>query len=107
LCRIDDVIYDIIQVRLVLDTCVLVSAIRSRTGASFAVMQKAIAGEVTPVLSVAVLAEYADVLHRPENRVEGWRDQDIQTLIDGLLVHADWAEPYFATGPALRTKETN
>jgi putative PIN family toxin of toxin-antitoxin system len=87
--------------RLVLDTCMILSAIKSRNGASFLVVRAALAGEFTPVVSLALLAEYADVLFLPSNRVDGWSDQDLHTFVADLSSASDWAEPHFRYRPTL------
>jgi putative PIN family toxin of toxin-antitoxin system len=51
--------------KIVIDTNVLVSALRSRLGASFALLSRLEGLEYQPVLTVPLLLEYADVLHRP------------------------------------------
>ena len=51
--------------RVVLDTDVLVSALRSRTGASHRILLTALDGGLTLLASVAIFLEYEDVLTRP------------------------------------------
>ncbi len=51
--------------RIVIDTNVLVSALRSRLGASFVLLSRLELGQFQPVVTVPLLMEYADVLHRP------------------------------------------
>src|SRR5438105_7858890 len=58
-------------VRVVLDTNVLLAAARSRRGASFALVSSIPAPEFQPCLSVALYAEWQDVLTRPENLPPG------------------------------------
>jgi predicted nucleic acid-binding protein len=87
--------------KLVLDTCVIVAAIRSETGASRKLLDLASVGEFTPVLSGPLVAEYEDVIHRPENQVEGWTTEDLFALVDSLLVPGEWATPHFSYRPML------
>src|SRR6185437_9579287 len=87
--------------RMVLDTCVIVAAVRSRTGASHVLVDLASRGEITAVLTVPLIAEYEDVLHRPEHRVTGWNDDDLYALIDSLLVPSEWVTPHFSYRPLL------
>lgn len=84
-----------------LDTCVIVAAIRSKTGASHVLLKGALASEIPIVLTVPLINEYEDVLNRPENRVPGWPDTALSELIDGLLVPAEWVETHFSYRPAL------
>jgi predicted nucleic acid-binding protein len=51
--------------RVVLDTNVLVSAVRSRRGASYQVLAAVGQGRFEHVLTVPLVLEYEDVLHRP------------------------------------------
>jgi putative PIN family toxin of toxin-antitoxin system len=51
--------------RIILDTNVLVSALRSRAGWSFDLLTKVGAGHFEHVVTVPLVMEYEDVLHRP------------------------------------------
>ena len=51
--------------RVVIDTCVLVSALRSSSGASFRVVSALPGGKFTPFVSTPVFFEYEEVLLRP------------------------------------------
>jgi putative PIN family toxin of toxin-antitoxin system len=53
--------------RVVLDTCVLVAAARSRRGASHALLSLLPDQRFEPVISVPLFLEYQAVLLRPEN----------------------------------------
>jgi predicted nucleic acid-binding protein len=57
-------------VRLVLDTSVIVSSVRSETGASRFVVEAALAGRFEFLLSVPLVLEYEAVLHRDEHLLE-------------------------------------
>jgi len=68
---------------VVLDTNVLVAAIRSRRGASFRVLEQVGRGRFEIVLSVTMVLEYEKVLHR--HRVaSGLEATDVQDLLDYL-----------------------
>lgn len=54
------------MIRAVLDTNVLVAALKSSTGASYEILRLADLGVFQPVLSVSLVAEYEDVVHRPD-----------------------------------------
>jgi len=88
----------------VLDTCVIVAAIKSRTGASFQLVELAtIRNEYfETVLTTALINEYEDVIFRPEHRTARWRDADLHGLIDSLLVPAEWVGTSFSFRPLLR-----
>ena len=53
------------MMRVVLDTCVLVSALRSSLGASYRVVNALPGGRFTPLVSTPVFFEYEEVLSRP------------------------------------------
>ena len=68
--------------RVVLDTSVIIAGVRSRNGASYALLREAAVGGVTPLVTTALFLEYEAVLKRPEQRLEhGWSLADI----DGFL----------------------
>lgn len=51
--------------KIVIDTNVLVSALRSRAGWSFDLISRVGAGQFQHVVTVPLVMEYEDVLHRP------------------------------------------
>ena len=55
------------SVRVVLDTSVLVTAVRSRNGAAAEVLRLAISGAIRPLLDLKLALEYRDVLLRKEH----------------------------------------
>lgn len=55
--------------RVVLDTSVIVAALRSGTGASNALLRYVARQELTPLVTTALFLEYEDVLRRPEQRL--------------------------------------
>lgn len=57
------------MLRVVLDTSVIVAALRSRTGASNALLRYIARQELTPLATTALFLEYEDVLRRPEQRL--------------------------------------
>ena len=87
--------------RFVIDTCVILAAIKSAKGASRILVDLASTGDITAVLTDALVNEYEDVIFRPEHRMEGWEDSDLHALIDSLLVPSEWAEVHFSYRPVL------
>jgi len=51
--------------RIVIDTNVLLASLRSSIGASFAILGLIDQRRVTPVISVPLMFEYEEILHRP------------------------------------------
>ena len=74
--------YDIADdVRVVLDTDVVVAAMRSPTGASAALLRGARGDKLTIVLSVALALEYEAVCHQPEHQLaSGLSEHEIERL---------------------------
>jgi putative PIN family toxin of toxin-antitoxin system len=72
--------------RLVLDTDVLVAAARSRSGASWQLVDRALAREYTLLLSVPLVLEYEAVLTREEHRIaHGLTVPDLHEVINSLV----------------------
>jgi putative PIN family toxin of toxin-antitoxin system len=84
--------------RVVLDTSVLVSGLRSRTGASNEVLRLIATGRLAGVATPALFLEYEEVLLRPEQRtVHGLRPSQIERFLAALAsalepvtVHIGW-----------------
>ena len=71
--------------RLVLDTNVLVAALRSDRGASRRLVISALDHEIEVLVSVPLMVEYEAVLTRPEHLAAcGLRSRDVDTLLDAL-----------------------
>jgi putative PIN family toxin of toxin-antitoxin system len=87
--------------RVVLDTNVVVAAIRSRRGASFELLQRVGAGSFEIAVSVALVLEYESVLlrHVGESHLT---HQDVINLVDFLCEAGTWQEIFFLWRPYLR-----
>src|SRR5437016_236092 len=71
----------------VLDTDVLVAALRSRAGASWQLVDRALKREFTPLLSVPLVLEYEAVLTREEHRnVHRLSVPEVDELINSLVI---------------------
>jgi len=69
--------------RVVLDTNVIVAALKSSTGASHEILRLANLGAIQPALSVSLITEYEDVLHRPDMEIPLSTSQ-IDAVLDRL-----------------------
>lgn len=87
--------------RLVLDTCVIVAAIKSRNGASRLLLDLMTAQEITVVISVPLLLEYEYVIFRQDIRPAGWSDEALQAVLDCVINHAEPTSINFAYRPLL------
>jgi putative PIN family toxin of toxin-antitoxin system len=68
--------------RVVLDTSVVVAALRTRAGAGNAVLRLVASGRLTPLATPPLFLEYEDVLKRPEHRIAHGLDLE---MIDEFL----------------------
>lgn len=71
--------------RIVFDTSVLVAAIRSPSGASRALLDAVLSGQLEILISTALVLEYEAVLSRPEHLlVAGYTLGEVQELLDAI-----------------------
>ena len=86
----------------VLDTDVLVAALRSRAGASWQLVDRALKREFTPLLSVPLVLEYEAVLTREEHRnVHRLSVPEVDELINSLVSGAESVRIRFLWRPLL------
>lgn len=76
--------------RVVLDTNILISACWTPGGLEDITLSLALAGEITPCVSSAVLAEYRDVVSRP--KFKSRRDR-MEELLRGIELQSLHVEP--------------
>jgi putative PIN family toxin of toxin-antitoxin system len=89
--------------RLVLDTDVIVAALRSPRGASAALLRAIRQGRATMLLSTPLLLEYEAVCQREEHRVAaGLTRTDVASFLDGLAGLAEPVIVHFLWRPQLR-----
>jgi putative PIN family toxin of toxin-antitoxin system len=86
----------------VLDTNVLVAALRSKNGASARLLEAAYERHITAIANVALFAEYEAVLTRAEHLAAASvpREAVIEAL-DALAARIEPAEPHFSWRPLL------
>lgn len=88
---------------LVLDTDILVAAIRSRTGASAALIGAVLRGEYRIAMSIGMAIEYEAVATRMEHLAAGgMTERDVGIVIDALISVAMPVVPHFRWRPQLR-----
>lgn len=89
--------------RLVLDTAVLVAALRSRSGASNAVLEMVARRQVVPLVTTALFIEYEDVLKRPEQRLAtGLSIESVDRYLAAFASAAEPVEVHYQWRPQLR-----
>lgn len=88
--------------RVVLDTTVLVAAIRSDRGASRALLVDALERRYESLASVPLMIEYEAVLTRPEHlEASGLSAQDIGAILDAFAVVTDRVRLAYLWRPTL------
>jgi|ERR1700674_2516964 putative PIN family toxin of toxin-antitoxin system len=91
-----------LHLRFALDTDVVVAALRSRDGASWQLVERALKREFTFLLSVPLILEYEAVLTREEHRrVHGLSVPDVDELINALASVAEPVQIRFLWRPLL------
>ena len=89
--------------RVVLDTDVIVAAMRSPTGASAAIIRKARQGKVAFLVSVPLAMEYEAVCVRPEHQLAaGLSEQEVCVFVDAVIAIAEPVKIHYLWRPQLR-----
>jgi predicted nucleic acid-binding protein len=92
----------------VLDTCVVVSALRSRNGASNRVLRLALLGEIPAVCHYKLLSEYRDVLFRMVRRGEvAFSRSQVERFLAALVTAAEEVEVRYLWRPNLPDEGDN
>jgi putative PIN family toxin of toxin-antitoxin system len=92
------------MLRVVLDTNVLVAAVRSRRGAAFAVLSRVGQRQFDIALSVPLVLEYEEALLR-QLRETGLRKSDVEAILDYLCRVGRHQEIHFLWRPRLPDPE--
>ena len=88
---------------IVLDTSIVVAALRSTTGASAALLMRARKGEVTLLANVALALEYEAACRCAEHAVAaGLTAGEVGKFVDAVLAMVEPVESYFMWRPLLR-----
>jgi putative PIN family toxin of toxin-antitoxin system len=88
---------------VVLDTSVLIAGLRSRRGASHALLQAVADQRLVPLASPPLFLEYEDVLQRPEHRlVHGLSLEEIDELLAALASTVEPVDLHFRWRPQVR-----
>jgi len=79
--------------RIVLDTNVIVAALRSQKGASFFLLDLVQRGRVGLILNAPVVEEYAEVIRRSAHRrVHGLSDDELDRFLGVLISAAEFVQ---------------
>lgn len=91
-----------------LDTCIIVSALRSKQGASHFLLRKVIQQELPIIMHFKLLAEYRDVLARPViSSALNYRPDEIEKILITLVRVAVEVNPHFLWRPNLKDEKDN
>jgi putative PIN family toxin of toxin-antitoxin system len=89
--------------RLVLDTDVLVAAMRSPSGASAAILRAARLERATLLMSVSLALEYEAVCSRVEHQLAaGLSEREVSIFVNAVIAMAEPVETHFLWRPQLR-----
>ncbi|MDE0009314.1 MAG: putative toxin-antitoxin system toxin component, PIN family [Gammaproteobacteria bacterium] len=96
------------QQRIVVDTNVLVSAIRSADGAAREVLRRCLNGDAEPLIGNALFLEYEDVLSRDRLfEGAGINAEERSALLDAVLSVCRWTNVAFLWRPNLPDEADN
>ncbi len=87
--------------RVVVDTNVLVSAMRSNRGAAFQLIRRVGLGSFEVAISVPLVLEYEDALGRP-HLLPPFRAADVATIVDYLCSVGHQQDIFYLWRPILR-----
>lgn len=94
--------------RYLLDTNVLVSAFRSSSGASHALVRRALSGDLPLVVHHKLVYEYRDVLSRPDMlNGTGLTFSDVELVLAQLVVRATTVDVRYLWRPNLSDEGDN
>lgn len=94
--------------RIVVDTNVFISALRSANGGSRQVLRLCLKGEVKPLMGNKLFLEYLDVLARPELFATCPIDEpERAALLEGFLAMCKWTDVFFLWRPNLPDEGDN
>ena len=92
-----------IGVKVVLDTAVVVAAMRSPRGASAAILRAAREGRATLLASVPLALEYEAVASRAEHRLAaGLSEREVKIFLTAVVAMAEPVMTHFLWRPQLR-----
>lgn len=89
--------------KVVLDTNVIVAAMRSPGGASAAILRKVRQGRVTLLVSVPLAVEYEAICSEAEHRLAaGLSEREVGIFLDAVVAMAEPVTAHFLWRPQLR-----
>ena len=94
--------------RIIVDTCVWVAAVRSRRGASFALLSEIVLGRFQFGISVALFLEYQEqLLKTVENKDTPLSHNQMEAILAALVHFGTEVPIYFRLRPNLKDENDN
>ena len=91
------------MMRYVVDTSVVVAGLRSPSGASAALLDRALSERFTLLLSVALALEYEAICRDPAHRiVSGLSEEEVSTVVSALCAVCEPVHARYLWRPQLR-----
>ena len=88
---------------MVVDTDVIVAAMRSPSGASAAILRTARQGRITLLVSVPLALEYEAICSEAEHRLAaGLSEREVEIFLDAVVAMAEPVKTHFLWRPQLR-----
>jgi putative PIN family toxin of toxin-antitoxin system len=95
-------------IKIVVDTCVFVSALIGTKGASRELIRRCLIGDFQPLMGNALFCEYESVIHRTEVITKCFlSDEEIQTLLSAFMSVSEWINIYYLWRPNLKDEADN
>lgn len=88
------------KIQTILDTNIIFAGLYSAFGASFQVLRALTARKIQPVLSVALVFEYEEVLKRNSRKL-GLTHRDIDAFLDNLCAFSSYQKIHYLWRPYL------
>lgn len=94
--------------KVVVDTNIFISALKSDGGASRQIIRMCLNGLVRPLMGNALFSEFEDVCSRSELFADGpLSRQERESLLDAFFASCTWTPIYFLWRPNLRDEADN
>lgn len=96
------------QIRIVVDTCIFVSALIGAKGASRTLIRQCLSGDFQPLMGNTLFCEYESVINRAEIIAQSaLSTAEIQTLLAAFMSVCEWTYIYYLWRPNLKDEADN
>jgi len=102
ICDCTYAIIEIMSKTIVVDTCVIISALIGSTGAGREILRQCLKGEYTPLMNNALFSEYEDVSKRQTILDKcPLKSKEINDLLHSFYAVSEWISVYYLWRPNL------